>query len=171
MIHIETIELGSSQASITFSSIPQEYTDLKILVSARSDRTSADGDEIQMQLNSESSSSIVLYGTGSGVSTYSVTDDRVAFISGDNVTANTFNNASIYISNYTSTNNKSVSSDSVWENNATRADQALFAFLSTSSEATTSITLNPRVGTNFLAGSTFSLYGITAGSDGTTTVT
>ena len=168
MQHIETIELGSSQSSITFSSIPQSYDDLVILFQGRSDRAS-DGERNLMQLNSESSNSIELIGNGSSASSNSQTDGQIGILTSASATSNTFNSSTIYISNYTSTSNKSVSSDSVNENNATTAFQRLVAFLSTSSAATTSITFTTQLGNNYVAGTTVSLYGVTAGGDGTVT--
>ena len=51
-------------------------------------------------------------------------------------TANTFGNGDIYITNYASSNTKTVSIDGVTENNATGS----FAILSTGSWTTTAIT-------------------------------
>ncbi len=72
---------------------------------------------------------------------------------------NTFANGEIYIPNYTASVNKSVSIDSVTENNATSAIAALDAGLWANTAAITSINLNGNNG-NFVQYSTAYLYGI-----------
>ena len=75
-------------------------------------------------------------------------------------TANTFSNNSIYIPNYTGSNNKSVSVDSVYENNATTAGQHLVSGLWASSAAITSVKLTEGFGNNWVQYTTATLYGI-----------
>jgi len=75
----------------------------------------------------------------------------------------------IYIPNYTSSNAKSASIDGVSENNATASYQTIDAFLWNDTSAITSITLTLSGG-NFAQYSSASLYGVTAGNDGITTV-
>ena len=147
-------------ASVTFSSIPQTYTDLKIVVSARSTSTT-----IGLQLEPNGSTSNIttknLEGNGSSVSSYSSTN-IVGYLVLSSATANTFGNTEIYIPNYTSSNYKSVSSDSVNENNGTSAYSVLTAWLWSSTSVITSLTLqtdNPSTN-SFAQYSSFSLYGI-----------
>jgi len=171
MEHIETIELGSSQSSITFSSIPQDYDDLKILLSARSDRSGANLDDAYLTFNSSSSnySTISLRGTGSSTNS----DDFAGIttqigrldIPAPLYTANTFGNISLYISNYTQAQAKSISTDLVTENNDTYSVQRINSYLWNDTAAITSITFNPI--SNFVTGTVASLYGVTAGGDGT----
>jgi len=174
LTHIETIELGSSQSSITFSSIPQDYDDLVILVSARS--TSTGGIGLRLRLGNgtldtgSNYNSLLLQGTGSSVATsvQTTTELFVGVVSRSSFTANTFSNGSIYISNYTALANKSISVDNVSENNATESFQFLDAGLhsSTSSVDIAQIFLNSD---SLETGTTASLYGVTAGGDGTVT--
>jgi len=169
---IETVELASSASSITFSSIPQTYTDLKILLSLRSDRSYV-ADSVSILLNSSSSnfSKNTLQGNGSSVSSNSAANNAFNFSSSaDDATANTFGNFSIDVSSYTSSTAKSISSDSVTENNATGVELVLVAMLWNNTSAIDNISFSPAGGTVFLTGSSISLYGIRAGSDGTTTV-
>ena len=168
MQHIETIELGSSQSSITFSSIPQDYDDLVLKISGRGDRADVNS-EFVINFNGTSAnlSNVVLFGRGDSVASASNTSFH-ALISGSNSTTDTFGSVSFYISNYKASQAKSVSIDSVSENNATSAFQVINAVLWNDTAAVTSITLNQGFGSsNFLTGSSFSLYGITAGGDGT----
>jgi len=167
---IETVELASSASSITFSSIPQDYDDLMILVSARSTRTGANQDLFLMNPNATtgSFSQVILFGDGSTATSSQGTTNAVGYLPTADTTSNTFGNIEVYISNYTSTGNKSISVDGATENNATNARQFIFACLSTLASAYTSIEMELNTSI-FDTGSVFSLYGVTAGGDGTVT--
>ena len=167
---LETINLTQSAASVTFDNIPQTgYTDLKIVCSARSNRSSQ-GDYIVLAFNGNTTSysAKIIEGYGTGVS-----NDTFARCAGimnsDTSTANVFGNNEIYIPNYTSSNFKSYSAEGVTENNSAVAYQDLVAGLWSNTAAITSIVLSPNAGTSFFANSTFSLYGVAA--TGTTPVT
>lgn len=171
---IQTVTVGSGgEASITFGSggtIPQTYTDLVILFSGRSNR-GATFDNIRVQPNGATTgvSSRILYGSGSGASSF--TEGYISgYTGGNDATASTFGNSSIYIPNYTASTQKSFSIDSVSENNATAATQALTAGLWTGTDPITSITLDQGDGSTWLQYTSASLYGILKGSDGVTTV-
>jgi hypothetical protein len=165
---LERIELNASAASVTFSNIPQSgYTDLKVVQSARTDRASyVDG--IQIRFNADSGSNYsdrVLYGFGTG--TGSSTNSPATWVSAGKATAatataSTFGNSEVYIPNYTGSTAKSLSADGVTENNASSAWAELDAGLWTGTAAITSISFYPALGTNFVANSTFSLYGLAA---------
>lgn len=166
MTLIESKVLASTQASIEFSSIPQDGTDLVLLMSARNVNNTA----VRVSFNGviTNQSSKLLYGTGSSAAggnepsilyTYAG-----ASLSSD--TTNTFGNAQVYIPNYAITTiQKSVSLDGVSENNATSANQSISAGFWASTAAISSIQLTPATG-NIEVGSTFWLYKITKGSSG-----
>jgi len=163
-------ELTSAAASITFSDIPQTFTDLYLVVSARSTRA-VTGDNAFFEFNSSTSnfSGRTLYGNGSSA----VTDTTArlgSFLPGNNATASTFSNTSAYIPNYTSSSAKSYSLDTALENNATFSLLGIYAGLWNDTNAITSIGMAPTSGNNFVSGSSFTLYGILAGSDGVTSV-
>jgi hypothetical protein len=165
---IQHQELGSTTASITFSSIPQTFTDLLIVFSGRSDRSNA-FDNIRVMPNGLATdvSSRMLYGSGSGASSF--TEAYISgYTGGNTATSSTFGNSSIYISNYTSSAQKSFSMDSVSENNASAASQAISAGLWTGTDAITSITLDQGDGSNWLQYTSATLYGILKGSNGVT---
>jgi len=157
----------STSSSVTFSSIPQTYTDLKLVCSTRQDGN-ADGNQLSITFNGSSSnySRKLIYGNGSNAYSSGGSSEafaRIAFAESSTYTANTFNNFEIYIPNYTSSNYKSFSSDAVSENNATGVyAQALYAGLWSNTAAITSLTISDdgATGTNFASGSTFYLYGI-----------
>ena len=169
---IEHIELASAQSSIEFTSIPDTYTDLYLVISARSNVT-FNGNYLGLRFNGSSSgySNRQLQGYGSGVvsGTIAGTIILAAFIAEGNYTANTFSSSATYIPNYTSSIGKSTSSDGVSENNATEARQTINAGFWSGTAAISSITIVTESG-NFVSGSSATLYGILAGSDGTTTV-
>jgi hypothetical protein len=166
---IETKTAGAGGVSnFDFTSIPATYTDLYILCSLRSS-ISANADDIYIQFNNSSSNfnwkNIVGVGSGAPVSQNN-TNNQVGTIPAASMTAGSFGNASIYITSYASANYKSVSSDSVAENNATRGDQAFYSTLWSNTAAITSVKLLPSSGT-FLEFSTASLYGISNVTSGT----
>ena len=160
---INSVTVGSGGAAdITFSSIPATYTDLLLKISTRTDFASVN-DNIKITYNSltTSFSMIRLYGSGSAAGTSSVSDNTASIVTnGTSSTSSTFNNADLYIPNYTSSNYKSYSIDSVSETNATGTYMYLSAGLWSNTAAITSIGLLPQQGTNFLQYSTAYLYGI-----------
>jgi hypothetical protein len=163
---LETIELTQSAASVTFDNIPQTgYSDLKIVASTRGTATGiAEANRIAFNGDTTSGNYVTKRLLGSGSSASSQTQAREMFFNVTNsATASTFANSEIYIPNYTSATAKSLSIDTVSENNATEAYSALIAQRWSGTAAITSITFAPEtVGGNFTAGSTFSLYGVAA---------
>jgi hypothetical protein len=161
---LETIQLTSTAASVTFDNIPQTgYTDLKIVLSARDSGTG----DVRLRFNGVTTSSYTylrMGGTGSATfsDTASQTSIYMSTISNQpGFTSNTFGNAEIYIPNYAGSNNKSISVVGVTENNATLSYASLGTGLFSNTAAITSILLYPDSG-SFVAGSTFSLYGLAA---------
>jgi hypothetical protein len=163
LIAKQTVGAGGA-ASVTFSSIPQTFTDLKVVVSGRASTTTT-GIDITFNGSTTGYSNKRLYGTGSGVASDSAATTYISniMINDSSYTANTFGNGEVYIPNYTSSNNKSVSVDGVSENNATTALMMLTAGLWSNSAAITSVTLNPNAG-SFVEFSEFALYGISSSS-------
>jgi len=164
MIPISTVTVGSGgAASIDFTGIPQTYTDLNILFSVRSTGNyNADGLGLLIKFNGSTSSFSfrALEGNGASAISFNNTTNQIAGIGGgSNVTANTFNNGSIYIPNYTGSNNKSFATDSVMENNGTTAADDMYASLWSNTAAITSITIYPSA-SNLAQYSSATLYGI-----------
>lgn len=167
---IETKTLTGTAASIEFTSIPQTYTDLLVLVSLRG-TTSQIYILTDIFFNGSTTgfSSRGLEGNGSSAVSYTNSTIYINAGNGATSTANTFSNHSIYIPNYAGSTNKSVSVDGVSENNATTAYASIQAGLWANTAAITSIQIKARAD-SFVAGSTVSLYGIKSGSDGIVTV-
>jgi hypothetical protein len=169
---IESKTLASAAASIEFTSIPQDGTDLVILASVRSDRAETT-DDASLTFNGSSTnySTRSLRGTGSGADSdnFAGITNRIGRLDfpAASYTSNTFGNFSIVIANYSGATAKSVSVDLVTENNATESIQRINAALWNDTAAITSILFDP-IG-NFVAGSIISLYKVTKGSDGIVT--
>lgn len=163
---LERIELNASAASVTFSNIPQTgYTDLKVVMSCRADNNAGQAwAGIRLAVNGVSTNQTyrALYGDGSSASSANSTILEPGFASSSASTASTFGNSELYIPNYTSSNFKSMSADSVQENNANQALSGLQANLWSSTAAITSLTFTLQNSWNFVQYSTFSLYGLAA---------
>jgi hypothetical protein len=175
LIASSTVGSGGA-ANITFSSIPQTYTDLLIKVSARSLYNGAGGgssirDNLGFYFNGASGgttwSAKVLYGipgivTGSGGGTGGA-NGTAGYSNGTGNTANTFGTNEIYIPNYTGSAQKSSSADGASESNDTSTGLQISANLTSSTSAVTSITLLSSSGAgafDLVQNSTAYLYGI-----------
>jgi hypothetical protein len=160
---LERIELNASAASVTFANIPQTgYTDLKVVISSRQSVSEASGGyyyDVTFNGTSANRSGLFLRNHNGTVTSAAYT--LWGLSNPSDYTANTFSSCELYIPNYTSSNFKSASLDSVNENNATGIRQVLATGLWSNTAAITSVTLTPGAGT-FDANSTFSLYGIAA---------
>jgi hypothetical protein len=170
---IESKTLGTAQASIEFTSIPQDGTDLVAVASIRTTRANF-ADDIVFRFNGDTGTNYSyrsLYGTGSARDSGSGTISRGYFglFCGDGGTSNTFGNGLLYIPNYTGSTQKSSSADAVNEQNSSPANQIIIAGLWTGTAAITSILFYSDNAANLLAGTTISLYKITKGSDGIVT--
>jgi len=159
---IASVTVGSGGANtISFSSIPATYTDLQILISARSDR-SLNVDNVEIRFNSSASNRSYrrLYGDNAAY-TDSGSALPVGHISGNNATANSFGSCSIDIPNYASSNYKSFSAEGVGESNESAVYKSLVAGLWSNTDAINAVTLYADGGSqNFMQYSTAYLYGI-----------
>jgi hypothetical protein len=156
----EVVAGSGGVSSLNFTSIPDTYTDLQILVSLRASGTIA---TIGLNLYYNSSNSGYSYrridGSGSSVDSSTAGAPSIAIAQGGNATANTFGNYIIYIPNYAGSANKTATSESVNENNATQEYASLYAHIWANTAAITSIQLTPSSGT-LLQYSSATLYGI-----------
>lgn len=161
LINSVTVGAGGA-ASIDFTSIPSTYTDLVLKMSIRTNRASTD-DLLNFNFNgvSTNQSSRWLQGNGSTASSGTYGSNLyLAWVDAASNTASTFGNAEMYISNYTSSNFKSISTDGVLENNATLAISGMTAGLWSSTAAITSIAITSVFSANFIANTTAYLYGV-----------
>lgn len=169
LFKIADATVTSPVTTVTFDNIPSGYTDLKIVGSARTIRSGSDSDYLLINFNN-SSAAAYEYRTvqgngstassntgGSGLSGTAIGFDRFPSTT---ATANTFGNFELYIPNYTASTRKSISSDTVSENNATTATAVLQASIWANTSAITSIKFSIGGGTFIDTNSTFTLYGV-----------
>lgn len=162
---ISSTTLTTTTASVTFSSIPQTYTDLLLRISPRTTNTSF-GETIRIRpnnLTTNGSSRILRAFNNTSTSSYTYSSVLATNNSlGNTATASVFASVDVYIPNYTSSNSKSFSGDTVSETNASDGRVELTASLWSNSAAITSLVLDNDSGSpfSFTANSTFYLYGI-----------
>ena len=154
--------LTGTQSSISFTSIPSTYTDLLLCYSVRSNSgtDTVYAQTITFNGSSSSFSAKFLYAYNGSTGSYSNTTGSIGPSPSSLATSNTFGNASIYIPNYTSSNNKSFTIDNVSENNGTESELDLIAGLWSNTAAISSITIAPNSGASYVQYSSAYLYGI-----------
>lgn len=159
--------LGSAAATVTFSDIPQTYTDLYFLISARSTfsgGTAYRSFYVKPNNATTNLSTRIIYGSGTTVGSETDTTGIYPNVSAAGSTSNTFGSVEIYIPNYAGSTNKSISATWAAETNAASGNiLGATAGLWSSTSAITSMVFDAAttVGTTFTADSSFFLYGIT----------
>lgn len=159
LIASSTVTASGGAANIIFSSIPNTYTDLLLKYSGRETST---GQIRAARVRPNGATTNItgkrIYGAGSSAGSDSPTS-WLMLGCGSQATANTFGNSELYLPNYNSSNNKSVSIDAVQEDNSTNNELELIAGLWSQTTAITSLELYPESG-NFAQYTTAYLYGI-----------
>jgi hypothetical protein len=162
-VAIATTTVGSGGAStIEFTSIPATYTDLVVKMSGRLTTSGYDSTPWVNGLISLNNTNITSGKLLAGTGTAAVSDNNAsaAFITDTNATASTFASMDMYLPNYLSSNNKSISVDVVGENNGAASVAVLQAILSTVTSAITSIKFTADASGLFAQYTTATLYGI-----------
>jgi len=163
---IATNTLGSTASEVIFSSIPATYTDLILIVCARSTSTGT-ANALNMQYNSDTGTNyglVDMYGTGSNATNtekygnISFSDCGRLASAASSSTAPGVNIVHIFIYKNTVTNKTSIARSAAG-NESYRTYEAVSAWRNNA--AITSIRLFPTSDT-FASGSTFTLYGILA---------
>ena len=159
-IKIATVSVpaGSGQFALEFSSIPQTYTDLLMVVSIRNTVNDSNA-TLYMNGFDTLTSMRILEGNGSTASSSTLSSTDTFPVVPSTHTSSTYANCAFYFTNYTSSGNKSFSLDGVSENNATSAIARLAAGLYTGA-AITSMGMYCLGGGNVAQYSTATLYGI-----------
>jgi hypothetical protein len=164
-IKIQTATVGAGgAATIDFTSIPQNYTDLQIFFSLRSNRGFND-DDVNFKLNTLTTNQTKKWLSANGSGTGGSGNDTSLSLAiwGGSSTAGIFGNGYIYIPNYSGANYKSISGDSVQENNTTGSGssyQNYMAGLWSATAAITAISLYSSSSSTLQQYSTATLYGI-----------
>ena len=161
---IASSELTTTASSVTFSNIPQGYTDLKVVMSIRNGTNAETTGAVYF--NGDTTDSNYLYkrllGDGSFASSAGTAHSYIFYMSINSDTANVFANCELYIPSYTSSTQKPISAETATENNATGALLAMAGARWSGTAAITSVQVRPYAagGGSFAANSTFTLYGI-----------
>jgi hypothetical protein len=157
--------LSTTTTTVTFSSIPATYTDLIIRFTGRSD-TSGSRDTF-IALNSDSGSNYsanYMYQEGASVSAGLYSNQTNLLINdslpGTNFNSNLFGFTEVYIPNYLESQNKQI--NAVYTNaNYASAVTGRYTIHAHQYRSTTAISTIALTGqNNFVAGSTFYLYGV-----------
>ena len=164
---ISSVTVGSGgAATIDFTSISSSYTDICLCTSLRSNYAGI-YDGLSIVINSDTAANYsrrVLRGDGATATSSASSGNNSVYAifttAGNTATASTFGNAFVYIPNYGSSNQKSISVDGVGENNATTAYMGLEAFLWTGTAAITALSIAPTNGSLWNQYSTAYLYGV-----------
>ena len=155
---IATTTLGSAASSITFSSIPGTYTDLRLVLVG----TNASGDYWTIRFNSDTGSNYsctYLEGTGSAADTFRFTNQTFIYIAPSSIstTVPTFSEVNIF--NYAGSTNKTTLHASASDRNGSGWVNRLVG-LWRNTNAITSLSVQVSNGTNIASGTTATLYGI-----------
>jgi hypothetical protein len=162
-IKIASSTVGSGgAASVTFSSIPATFTDLVLKASERNTSTGTVNGKLTFNGTTTGYSERLLYVSGSTASSANQSTSSFAWATvmyGSDATANSFSSSDIYIPNYRTANNKTISTESAAEQNTTTANIWFDVGAWANTAAITSLTMTASSG-NYAQYSTFTLYGI-----------
>lgn len=155
---INSTTLGSANTTITFSSIPATFTDLVIVCSLSASAATYSG----IRFNGDTASNYSLtdmYGTGS-----SAISSRQSNITGGG-SGDTSGTGTVLIYQINDYSNATTYKTVIGRNGSPSTNVVASVSLWRSTAAVNSITLYTVSANNWLAGSTFKLYGIQAGSN------
>jgi hypothetical protein len=162
---ISSQTLSSDTATVTFSSIPQTYTDLRLVVSSRVDGGyNSGGMDVYAYYNSDQGSNYSntqMYGNGSSYGSNRSSNITYSYVG---VSSNTSSGSdwpifATDIMNYTNTSAYKTTLSRLSSPNGNTFERVI---LWRSTAAISSFTLYPELSLSFKTGSTFSLYGIKA---------
>ena len=151
---ISSVTVSTATNTISFTSIPQTYTDLVIKASLRGSTATT---TFAVQVNGTTITSVIrLFGGGNFTAADSFNEH---YINPSDFTSNTFGNTDLYFPNYATSINKTYGVDSVGENDEVQAYMNFASNLTNITDPITSINLL-RTSGNFVQYSTAYLYGI-----------
>lgn len=151
-----TVPVSGVIPNVTFSNIPNTYTDLVVRISGRSSATSPEGIYISFNGSQANFSGTYILGDGSNPSIGNI-GRYIGSIYGGGSTTNAFNTSIIYIPNYAAAQPKTFLVNNAAENNSTQGYNNIMGGKWTDNAAINSIRLES---TGFTQYSSLSLYGI-----------
>lgn len=150
-------------SSVDFLSIPQNYDDLLIKISARSANVSNfDNPRVSFNAITTSFTRKELYGEVTTVGAEQPADRIIGVVPAASATANIFGSLEMYLPKYKSENYKPYNVNSVSENNSTTQSMWALTGLWSNTSAINSISITLNTAANFVQYSTFTLYGVKA---------
>jgi hypothetical protein len=169
MQRIGQVVCASSQATISFSSIPAGFTNLMIVISGRDTKTTVGDSEVSLEINGDTTSahytsSQYCQGTGTtaaaGLIAASAAGSVICSIPGSSANASSVGAATIYIPNYAGTTFwKTVHSQAYERFAASSTTMQSWGFTWNSTAAINALLLTAG-GTAFVNGTTATLYGM-----------
>lgn len=164
---IETTTLSGTSTGVTFSSLTTDYQHLMIKMIVRTDLNTTPGyDYVGVKFNGTANDWDVLAAYGfnvalAGDNELNIATGKVRAAACDPIDSSTFGQMEVVIPNYQSTNQfhgfNSIGGTSSVSNGYTQFAGSTWH---ASTAAVTSVTLEPGAGTNFVAGSIFTIYGL-----------
>jgi len=152
MVALGNLTLSSSQATVTFSSIPGTYRDLRLVISGPGTAGGSVTQLIRFNGDSGNASTVRMYGDGS---TAASGTDTLMLIG--NIYASVLFSTTVDIMDYSATDkHKNVLARNSMGAAITIADASRWA----STAAITSVTVLPNSGNSYAAGCTFALFGV-----------
>ena len=159
LVPLATQTLGGAAASITFSSIPGTYTDLRLVLVC----TTSVADSIIAQYNGDTAtnySASGYYGNGTGASGFSqVSSSSIRFNNGAQTSTTVPTTFTLDIFSYAGATNKTALATSATDTNGAGSVE-LTCGLWRSTSAITQVTLKLLGGNNFATGSIATIWGI-----------
>jgi len=160
-------KLDASTTSIDFTSIPQTYTHLYLVISSRHTNLVIDG---QLYINGTGGTRTSTYAQTNGIPTSTTGGIIGVFANRSSQVSGSFANSTALIMNYTEAREHRISVETVEVGTGSAVFLLFGGNYTTSTAPVTSISILGTSGANMDVGSSATLYGITAGSDGITTV-
>jgi hypothetical protein len=155
--------LGTAASSVAFTSIPSTYTDLVLVISARG-TTVATSTSIYFTTNITGAnySSTWLVGTGAGATSGRYSSLSQGYLGYISAASNASDSRGTVIANFMNYSNTTTNKTVLSRGNVAEAETDAYVSLIRGTSALSTITVGEGGGNNFVAGSTFNLYGITA---------
>lgn len=163
---ISSVTVGAGgAASMEFTSIPANYTDLSLFISARDTAPGQAADNFKIYFNSANSNRSMKTMLGrpdlGTVQTFGTSSSQTGYSNASTAVASSFGNGLYYIPNYAGATIKAFSGDTVQSDSVTACQFGFDACLWNSTSAITSITIEPNYASQtFVQYSTAYLYGI-----------
>jgi hypothetical protein len=160
---IATNTLGTAASSVSFSSISGSYTDLVLVISARG-TTAATSTSVYFTTNITGAnySSTWMLGNGSSAASSRYSGLNQGYLGYISAASNASDSRGTVIAHFMNYSNTTTFKTVLSRGNVAEAEVDAYVSLIRGTSAISTITVGEGGGNNFVAGSTFTLYGIKA---------